>query len=178
MSWVYTRKKKFFKVISSRHVSYIMVHSINMRGARHTESVAVRMAYKPSHIVTNDPVFYIKLAKSVHYESGSEDYTEEEGLHWHYHVHWPINQATGALSPTRSGLIRKWRRDVNLLWQDGKQRCPECYNKAYGTKCPACGLFYKIIWCQSEEHHQNVHRYIQDKLDRHPEWAVPELEAY
>ena len=42
------------------------------------------MDYKPVHIVTNDDGFRAKLEQyGLEYEVGAEDWTEEEGLHYH-----------------------------------------------------------------------------------------------
>ena len=119
------------------------------------------MAYKPVHIITNDDIFSYKVFKlfNQHHELGAEDYTEEEGLHYHYLIQWPIN-ANGALSPTRQGAVKNWRRITNP--------CQHCWNRGFNYKCPLCGLFYKLIWVQSEEHHNNTRAYIQRKIDEDP----------
>ena len=133
------------------------------------------MAFKPCHIITNDTFLRFKLAATIGYELGTEDYTEDEGVHWHFHVHWPVGD-TGTLSPTRSGALRRWRRENPNRPTFRKEDGCSCYNKAYGAKCGECGIFYKIIWTQTPEHHNNVHKYITDKWIDHPEWQVPPVE--
>ena len=130
-------------------------------------------SYKPCHIITNDPFLSIKLLTGIDYELGSEDYTEEEGRHYHFLVHWPRNSNTERLTPTRNVAIRRWRRENPF--QPGfkfEQRCHECYDRAYGSRCINCGLFYKIIWCHSPEHEENTKKYIEDKWIDHPEWRL------
>ena len=119
-----------------------------------------RMAYKPLHLVTNDDSLVLKLiAVGLHHEQGAEDYTEEEGLHYHYLINWPINTA-GSLSPTRQGAVGRWRRIYNP--------CDICFGRNSNYKCQTCGLFYKFIWATSPEHHENIKAYIQRKIDENP----------
>ncbi len=126
------------------------------------------MAYKPCHIITNDCYLSFKLlGQGIDYELGSEDYTEEEGVHYHFLVHWPRNQHSGELTPTRNVAIRKWRRE-----NPRAEHCPGCYDRAFGPACQYCGLFYKIIWCHTPEHHNNVKIYIEEKWVEHPEWKI------
>ena len=117
------------------------------------------MAYKPVHIIMNDDSLVYKLAAiGLHHESGAEDYTEEEGLHYHYLVHWPI--AEGALSPTRQGAVKRWRSIFNP--------CDICRNRSSNYQCKECKLYYKFIWATSEDHHTNIKAYIQRKLENNP----------
>ena len=134
------------------------------------------MAYKPCHIITNDEYLWIKLTAQLEYgyEDGSEDYTEEEGRHYHFLVHWPRNEHTGTLSPTRNGAIKRWRRENPFT--PTNNGCQECYNKPYGSKCINCGLFYKIIWCHTPEHANNVKLYIEGKYQANPAWRLPNPE--
>ena len=126
------------------------------------------MAYKPCHIITNDEFLSFKLlGQGIDYELGSKDYTEEEGEHYHFLVHWPRNQYTGALTPTRNVAIRKWRRE-----NPREEHCPGCYDRAFGPACLHCGIFYKIIWAHTEQHHNNIKTYIEDKWVDHPEWKI------
>ena len=115
------------------------------------------MAYKPCHIYTNDDSFVLRLYQvGLHHELGAEDYTEEEGLHYHYLVHWPVNTTTSTLSPTRNGAVGRWRKAHN---------CNICRNRQSNYKCPKCGLFYQFKWCCSAEYHENVKNYIQRKIE-------------
>ena len=130
------------------------------------------MAFKPVHIITNDDLFYAKLIDSgLQYEQGCEDYTEDEGLHYHYHVHWQVTD-NYTLSPTRPGAVGIWRRTGG---------CEACKNKQHNYRCDLCGIYYKFIWLQSAEHHHNLHNYIQAKIDADPrvnvEWFPEESEA-
>ena len=116
--------------------------------------------YKPVHIITNDDQLVLKLAASgLHHELGAEDYTEEEGLHYHYLVHWPVTD-NRSLSPTRQGAVRRWRSIGNP--------CDICYGRRSNYKCQTCGLYYKLIWASSAEHHQNIREYIQRKIEANP----------
>ncbi len=120
------------------------------------------MAYKPVHIITNDDLFYVKVWHTHGFENGFErgveDYTEEEGLHFHYHIHWPITD-NYSLSPTRPGAVGSWRREG---------LCDYCRYKQHNYPCPACGIYYRFIWLQTEEHHQNCHNYIEGKIAANP----------
>ena len=128
------------------------------------------MEFKPVHIITNDDSLVYKLvASGLHHEIGAEDYTEEEGLHYHYLVHWPVN-AGGSLSPTRQGAVKRWRSIFNP--------CDICRNRGSNYKCQTCGLFYKLIWATSQEHHENIKRYIERKIEANAmanvDWTPPE----
>ena len=117
------------------------------------------MAFKPVHIITNDDLFYAKLFDTgIDYEQGCEDYTDDEGLHYHYHVHWSLND-NYTLSPTRPGAVGAWRRLGG---------CEACKNRQHNYRCDLCGIYYKFIWIQSEEHHHNLHNYIQTKINADP----------
>ena len=127
------------------------------------------MDYKPVHIITNDELLNLKLVRDgPAFRIGSEDYTEAEGQHFHYYVEWPINQATGALSPTCRSAKRRWRKENYV-----RDHCPGCYDKAFATPCPECGIWYKLIWAKTADHHRNIIQYIRDKFVGHPEWAIP-----
>ncbi len=123
------------------------------------------MEYKAVHIITNDDGFLLKLnhTDGIEFQLGAEDFTEEEGLHYHYHVHWLIKPSR-ALSPSRQGAVKRWRQ--MLSW--GRLACNSCYNRGSNYACPVCGLYYKFIWSAGPAHHQNIHRYIQDKIDEDP----------
>ena len=122
------------------------------------------MAHKPVHIITNDDTFVLQLYQTgLEHVIGSEDYTEEEGLHYHYLINWPVNTATATLSPTRNGAVGRWRKSHN---------CRDCKSRQSNYKCKTCGLYYKFIWCQSEFHTNNTKKYIERKIEEHPEWDV------
>ena len=126
------------------------------------------MSYKPVHIITNDDWFTARLAYiNLEYEQGAEDYTEEEGLHYHYHIHWPVGP-NHTLSPTRNGAVGAFR---GLNFRLG-YNCPGCHGRQFNYRWPYCGLYYKFIWLQSPEHHNNLHAYIQRKIDEDPRAAV------
>ena len=127
------------------------------------------MAYKPVHLITNDDLLHLGLALAeIEYEIGSEDYTEAEGLHYHYLLRWDVNEVTRTLSPTRRGAVQTFRNNGVKLG-----RCKNgCKNKQFNYPCPECGTFYKFIWCQTPEHTNNVRAYIQKKIDEHPDWAL------
>ena len=118
------------------------------------------MAHKPVHLITNDDSLVYKLVQvGLHHELGAEDYTEQEGLHYHYYIEWPITP-TRQLSPTRQGAVGKWRRIFNP--------CKTCYGRNSNYKCPDCGLFYKFIWAEDETHRQNIIAYIRRKHEANP----------
>ena len=119
------------------------------------------MAYKPVHIITNDDCILAKIVETegVEYVVGAEDYTEAEGLHYHILCHWTVTD-NQALSPTRQGAVGRWRRAGNP--------CAVCNSRRSNYKCGQCGLYYKLIWVQSEEHHQNTKRYIEVKIEEDP----------
>ena len=129
--------------------------------------------YKPVHVITNDDRFFEKIQDE--FQLGAEDFTEEEGLHYHYLLHWNIG-ANGGLSPTRQGAVKRWRNI--LVW--GRPQCSGCYRLGRNTECHKCGLYYKFIWIAGEEHHENLHTYIERKIEADPtrnvDW-VPETES-
>ena len=123
------------------------------------------MEYKPVHIITNDDQFRAKLEEyGLVHVVGAEDYTEEEGLHYHYLVRWPIGD-NRRLSPTRRGAVKGFRRDA----------CKTCKKEQYNRPCPRCGRYYKFIWCAGPEHTANTERYIRRKIEADPtrdvEWT-------
>ena len=126
------------------------------------------MDFKPVHIVTNDDNLNLKLARDgPAFRIASEDYTEDEGLHYHYYVEWPVND-NHTLSPAACSAKRRWRKENYRV-----HRCPGCYDKSFASKCPTCGIFYKLIWCQSEEHKANAIDYIRRKIAADPEREIP-----
>ena len=119
------------------------------------------MAFKPVHLITNDDSLVYKLvAVGLHHELGAEDYTEDEGLHYHYLINWPRDPVKGTLSPTRRGVVGRWRSIFNP--------CDICHGRQSNYKCQTCGLYYKFIWAENEEHHENIKRYIQRKHEVNP----------
>ena len=125
------------------------------------------MDYRPCHIITNDRQLQ-RVLRFYHVEviTASEDYTQEEGLHYHYLVHWPIRERRGRpeLKPTKATLARGARRLIT-------PRCV-CYNKQHNAKCDKCGVWYKYIWPKDNEHTQNIYRYIRRKIELHAEWEL------
>ncbi len=119
------------------------------------------MEYKPVHIISNDDTLLAKIVETegIEYVVGAEDYTQEEGLHYHILVDWPITD-NRQLSPTRQGAVGRWRREGNP--------CPVCYGRNSNYKCGTCGVYYKFIWAQSAEHHQNIRGYIEAKIQADP----------
>ena len=129
------------------------------------------MDYKPVHIVTNQSYSeFIRAVRFYHVEivTASQDFTAEEGLHYHYLIHWPsrYNASRGhnELKPSKTTFIRGARRLI-------LPRCA-CYNKSHNTRCPVCKVFYKLIWCKSDEHAKNCFDYIERKIELHPEWKL------
>ena len=118
------------------------------------------MDYRPCHIITNDRQLQ-RVLRFYHVEviTASEDYTEEEGLHYHYLVHWPIRETNRgqALKPTKTALARGARRLIT-------PKCI-CYNKQRTSKCEQCGTWYKYIWPKDDGHTHNIFRYIQRKIE-------------
>ena len=116
------------------------------------------MEHKPVHIVTNDDCLLYKLEEyGFTVEVGAEDWTEAEGLHYHYLVQWPVT-ASRRLSPTRRGAVEKFRRDG----------CRDCKKKQFNRACKRCGRFYKFIWCAGPDHTNNTRRYIERKIEADP----------
>ena len=128
------------------------------------------MDYKPVHVITNYPVDKFRgLIERYHVEAitGSEDYTEEEGLHYHYLLHWPVDtRADGSrvLRPIKATFTRTARRQI-------EPRCA-CWGKAHNEKCQACGIWFKFKWCQDSLHARNTFEYIEGKLVVYPEWRI------
>ena len=125
------------------------------------------MDYRPCHIVTNDRQLQ-RVLRFYHVEviTASEDYTQEEGLHYHYLVHWPVHETVRGprLKPTKATFTRSSRRLIT-------PRCT-CYNKQHSAKCDTCGNWYKFIWPKDDNHTQNIFRYIRRKIELQPQWEV------
>ncbi len=125
------------------------------------------MEQKPVHIITNDDTLLLKLVQNgLEIEVGAEDYTEQEGLHYHYLVWWPLT-ASRRLSPTRNGAVKRFRRDG----------CNQCKAKGHNYRCETCGRYYKFIWCAGPNHTNNTRVYIQRKIDEDPRVDVTYQEA-
>ena len=130
------------------------------------------MAFKPVHIQTNDDSFLVRLLENgLEFEIGAEDYTEAEGLHYHYLVYWPIGHHR-RLTPSRQGAVRAFRRQLR-----GGFACDTCWNQGYNRPCQDCGLYYKFIWCAGPDHTDNTRRYIQRKPPTLPDWVTEVLRA-
>ena len=119
------------------------------------------MEFKPVHIITNDDLilFKVEQTEGLEYVVGAEDWTEEDGLHYHVLIDWSITD-NRQLSPTRQGAVGRWRRTANP--------CQTCQGRRSNYKCGACGLYYKLIWAQGPEHHHNIKRYIERKIEADP----------
>ena len=118
--------------------------------------------YKPVHLITNDDSLLEKLGRyGLEIECGAEDWTEAEGLHYHYLIRWPVVEER-RLSPTRAGAVWWFRRDG----------CSNCRNKKYNRPCERCGRYYKFIWCAGPDHTNNTRRYIERKIEANPEVNV------
>ena len=125
------------------------------------------MDYKPCHIITNSTVLQRALRfYTVQIVTASDDYTEEEGRHYHYLVHWPYHaEKKQKLKPTKTTLVRGARRLLT-------PRCEWCYNRNHNKRCERCGVWFKLIWCKGDDHAINCHNYIRRKIDLHPEWEI------
>ena len=126
------------------------------------------MDYKPCHIITNSRSYQRVLRfYNVEIIAASEDYTQEEGLHYHYLVHWPIHttqRGDRRLKPTKAALARGARRLIT-------PRC-KCYNKQHDKTCTSCGVWFKYIWATDNQHATNIFHYIKAKHELHPEWDL------
>ena len=129
------------------------------------------MDYRPAHIITNNPGVFYRAARFYHVEiqNASKDYTETEGEHYHYLVHWPKRvreNGTTIYKPTKTTFVRGARRLIS-------PRCDNCYHKSFTKTCSICGTYIQIKWAQSNEHAVNIFNYIAKKLQEHPDWSVP-----
>ena len=110
---------------------------------------------KPVHaIYPNRDVFTAIIHRYlIDEQTWSECSTEQGEQHYHSLLYWPV-QSTGTLSPATRNIKRALRRDFG---------CQFCQTKYHGRTCEHCGLFFKLVWCKSEKHAQNVRKYIERK---------------
>ena len=127
------------------------------------------MDYKPVHVITNYPVDLWKRAvRFYHVEvvTGCEDHDGSE-FHCHYLVHWPVRRKPSGrteLKPSKTTFVRGARRLIT-------PRC-SCYNRAHNTPCEQCGFYFKLNWCEDDEHAKNTFEYIEGKLILQPNWRL------
>ena len=108
---------------------------------------------KPVHIITNDRRFIQVLE---HYglaiETWTDDWTAEGTYHCHILCIWRSKE--GKLSPARRTAIKRARNFEN---------CEYCTGKTFVSRCLICEKYYKLIWCHTQEHENNVRFYINKK---------------
>ena len=120
------------------------------------------MEHKPVHIITNLPKSNFLercVTNNLDVEAIAEDYTQEEGYHVHAYIAWPVGRIpTGqaVLKPRRPNFVRGCRR---------KFGCVACHNSQSNARCVECQLWFKFIWAKSDEHVENIKRYIHRKVD-------------
>ena len=132
----------------------------------------------PVHLITNDEALYIKFREiGLHYTLGAQDYTEAEGLHYHYFFEWPTNTHTRRLTPSRESAVKRARRHIVINPRTNNiERCI-CFGRGSNYKCPRCGYYYKFIWLASDEHVHNTKRYIERKIAQNPTVDIAYIEA-
>ena len=110
---------------------------------------------KPVHCVTNDEDFIAALLHyGIYIEVAARDF-QRAGTSQHDHilVYWPVKE--GKLSPARRTVIKRARR---------RHHCEYCEGKAFISKCPICGHYYKLKWSHTEDHTINIKQYIKRKI--------------
>ena len=122
---------------------------------------------KPVHLICNNEQVIAEIQERWGTEIGARDWTDNEGFHIHVAFYWPVVE--GALSPTREGAVRSWRRRFG---------CPACAHRGSNYKCPDCKLYFRFHWIGSREYFDNTRRYIERKIEADPlvDIAVPYAE--
>ena len=119
------------------------------------------MEHRPVHIICSLTVQQFNERTQVNgipVEIIAED-QDQEGPHIHAYTPWPIGRTEAGhavLKPRRPNWVRGSRR---------KYGCHDCHNSQSNARCPNCGLWFKFIWPKSDEHVENIKRYINRKIN-------------